>query len=79
MPELPIPFPLGGINETTSHESQPPGTSVDAANVRSFDGATGRARGAQREGMARLSDDRLSANGKVQAITTVTYDGRQTL
>lgn len=79
MPEIPVPFPLGGINETTSHESQPTGTSVDASNVRSFDGATGRARGAQREGMARLSDDRLSANGKVQAITTVTYDGRQTL
>jgi hypothetical protein len=78
MAELPIPFPLNGISETTSYEAQPPGTTVDARNVRAFDGATGRARGAQREGMSRLSNDRLSGDGKVQAITTVTYDERQT-
>lgn len=79
MADLPIPFPLQGISDTFSYEGQPPGTTVDARNVRAFDGATGRARGAQREGMDKLSSSRLSANGKVQAISTVTYDGRVTI
>ena len=77
MTEIPIPFPLSGLSDTYAYNAQPPGTTLDAQNVRSFDGVTGRARGAQREGLSRLSDERLTAE-KVSAITTVTYDGRQT-
>jgi hypothetical protein len=76
MPELPIPFPQNGVSDTFSYEAQPPGTSVDALNVRSVDSVTGRVRGAQREGLARLTDSTLSGGNKVQALTSVTYDGR---
>jgi hypothetical protein len=76
MPELPIPFPQNGVSDTFSYEAQPPGTTVDALNVRAVDGVTGRVRGAQREGLEKVTPNSLGA-GKVQAITTVTYDGRQ--
>ena len=78
MPNAPIPFPVQGVSDSFSYEDQPPGTSVEAVNVRAVDPTTGRLRGAQREGLARLSTSRLSANGKVQAIATVAYDGRST-
>ena len=78
MAELPIPFPQEGISDTFSYEAQPPGTTVDALNVRSIDSKTGRARGAQREGLARLCPSALGAgNGKVQALTSVVHDERQ--
>ena len=76
MPELPLPFPQNGISDTFNYEAQPPGTTVDALNVRSVDGVTGRVRGAQREGMARLTNSTLNGGNKVQALTSVTYDGR---
>jgi hypothetical protein len=76
MAELPIPFPQNGVSDTFSYEAQPPGTSVDALNVRAVDGVTGRVRGAQREGLERVTPNALGSN-KVQALTTVTYDGRQ--
>jgi len=76
MPELPIPFPQNGVSDTFSYEAQPPGTTVDALNVRSVDSVTGRVRGAQREGLARLTSSTLSGGNKVQALTSVTYDGR---
>lgn len=76
MPELPIPFPQNGVSDTFSYEAQPPGTTVDALNVRAVDSVTGRVRGAQREGLEKVCPDSLGS-GKVQAITTVTYDGRQ--
>ena len=76
MPELPIPFPQNGVSDTFSYEAQPPGTTVDALNVRAVDGVTGRVRGAQREGLDRVTPNALGGS-KVQALTTVTYDGRQ--
>jgi hypothetical protein len=76
MPELPIPFPQNGVSDTFSYEAQPPGTTVDSLNVRAVDGVTGRVRGAQREGLDRVTPNALGGS-KVQALTTVTYDGRQ--
>lgn len=72
-------FPFGGLSDNYSFEEQPPQTSVDALNVRAIDKVTGRLRGAQRGGMDRLSDQRLSADGKVSALAAVTVDERQTI
>ena len=73
-----IPFPINGRSDNYSFEDQPPTTSVDALNVRAADPITGRIRGAQRGGLERVSDERLGAGGKVQALASVTFDSRQT-
>ncbi|WP_291813839.1 hypothetical protein [Limnobacter sp.] len=47
-----VVFPLGGLSETFSFTDQPPSTSRDERNMRSFDPHTGRMRGSQRAGLA---------------------------
>jgi len=62
-----MPWPVGGLVDVVAYENQPRGSSVDLQNVRAFEPATGRARGAQRAGLAKYSSARI-ADGQVQEI-----------
>ena len=65
-----MPWPSGGLVLSTSHEDQPRGTTVDCQNVRVYDPSSGRARGAQRAGLAKYVDAR-TADGNVQDMGIV--------
>ena len=62
-----MPWPVNGLVDVVAYENQPRGSSVDLQNVRAFDPVTGRARGAQRAGLAKYSSARV-ADGQVQEI-----------
>ncbi len=65
-------FPLAGLSENFGFGQQPQGTTVDCQNVRVFDPATGRARGAQRNGLSKYMPDQIAAS-EVQDICHVVY------
>ena len=65
-----MPWPSGGLVLSTSHEDQPRGTTVDCQNVRVYDPSSGRARGAQRAGLAKYVAAR-TADGNVQDMGIV--------
>jgi len=65
-----MPWPSGGLVLSTSHEDQPRGTTVDCQNVRVYDPLTGRARGAQRAGLAKYNSAR-TADSQVQDMGVV--------
>ena len=52
-------FPAGGVSENFSFESQPPGTTVSAQNVRAYDAKSGRLRGGQRPGLKKFVADQF--------------------
>ena len=62
-----MPWPVNGLVDVVAYENQPRGSSVDLQNVRAFDPGTGRARGAQRAGLAKYSSARV-ADDQVQEI-----------
>lgn len=71
-----IPYPSGGVSESYSFSSQPPGTSRDERNMRSFDPHTGRLRGSQRVGLGKYGDG-LQVGGaatKIAGIASVTRE-----
>ena len=47
-----LSFPFGGYHRGVSYDDQPRGTTFDCQNVRPWDPATGRKRGAQRAGLS---------------------------
>lgn len=70
-----IPFPSGGVSESYSFSSQPPGTSRDERNMRSFDPHTGRLRGSQRVGLGKHGDgNAITGSKKIAAIASVTRE-----
>jgi hypothetical protein len=77
MPQSPLPYPIGGLNDNYSHDEQPPMTTRDAQNERAKDPVTNRIRGGQRAGFTAHSEAALAA-GPVRALVQVTYDARQT-
>ena len=54
---LPLPFPMGGVIESSSEADQPEGTSPAALNVRGYDIANRRERGCQRVGLGKFVAD----------------------
>ncbi len=73
MTRSPINFPLGGLSDDDAFSSQKPGTTRDAVNVRGVDPVTGRARGAQREGMSKYIESEVGATGeRVRDLSVVT-------
>lgn len=78
MPEntLPVPFPLGGLNDNVGFVKQPPQTTRRAKNVRGVDPKTGRVRGAQRSGLSRFVSTQINAGNKIQDLASITYDQR---
>ena len=61
-------FPLKGVSDYFSYEKQFSKTTPKAFNMRGHDPRTGRYRGAQRAGLAKYVDDRVS-NNRVQNIS----------
>jgi len=53
-------FPVGGLSENYSFESQEPGTTVSALNVRAYDAKSGRLRGGQRPGLKKYVASKFS-------------------
>lgn len=78
MPDVPIPFPLGGLNENASFTEQLPMTSSDCLNVRGIDPITGRIRGGQRGGLERLISTAIAGTGEkaYRLITTSVADSK---
>ena len=76
MTRTPINFPLGGLSDDDAFSSQKPGTTREAVNVRGVDPVTGRARGAQREGMSKYISAPVDGTGtnRVQDLAIVTRD-----
>ncbi len=67
-------FPFGGVSENRSFHGQPPGTCVDAQNVRGYDPLTGRSRGAQRSGLSKyLSAQHAGGANPIQDLTSIVY------
>ena len=65
-----LPWPSGGLIESTAYESQPRESTVDCQNVRAYEPSTGRSRGGQRAGLVKHADAR-TADGKVQTLGQV--------
>lgn len=61
MSQVPIPFPLGGLNLGTAHNLQPQGTTPSASNVRAMDPRTRRVRGGQRAGLSRFNANQIGS------------------
>lgn len=80
MEDFPIPFPVLGLIEDTSHTVQPPGSSPSMLNWRPFDTRTLRdAVLAQRAGLDQYNTNALSGANPVRAIASVVkYDDRVT-
>ena len=68
-----VQFPSKGIIENFAFTDQPPTTSVDLQNVRSYDPGTGRSRGGQRSGLEKYNDNQIGAGGVIQDIVHVVY------
>jgi hypothetical protein len=78
--QVPIHFPVGGLNELTSYIDQPEGTSPELMNVVAFEGTTGRGRGGSRGGTEKMCAVKVDAPatwmaGEYTAGIKVTNDG----
>ena len=62
-----LPFPIGGLDETRPYAEQRRTTTASVQNVRPFDCATGRRRGARRPGMSKYLADQI-ASAEIQCI-----------
>lgn len=69
-----FPWPVHGVNNATATERQPPGTSPDAQNVRTYEPSTSRARGGSRPGLSRYIDAQvLGTASAIQNISVVAF------
>jgi hypothetical protein len=75
MAELELVWPVGGLSD----DRKPFKFTEDARNVRNVDPKTGVLRGAQRSGLSRLVQTRISATDKVAELTFVTHDENRIL
>ena len=69
--QLAVGFPFKGLDENTAKNAQPPGTTLTCQNMRPYDPQTGRARGAQRAGLAKYCSAQMVAAARVQDLTHV--------
>lgn len=63
---------MQGIDENSPYSVQPPTTTPDALNVRSFDALERRKRGGQRTGIAKYLPDQVNGNNPVQGMAVLT-------
>lgn len=63
-----IPFPLAGLHEGMAAERQPPTTSPQLQNVRSYDVEEGRSRGGQRPGFIKAYTTQIGGEYPVLTI-----------
>lgn len=71
--ELPLEFPLGGLDVTKEFQLQPPGTTPSAANVRVTDTIALRRRGGSRPGLVRYIDElvRGAPGNEIQHLNVI--------
>lgn len=65
-------FPLAGIDSSNEFWRQPPLTSRDAQNVRSFESLTQRGRGGSRPGITPYIPDQVAGDNPIQCLNFVT-------
>jgi len=68
---IPILLPFGGVVENAGLSEQPPGTSPQAQNTRSYEPGTDRHRLSQRQGISRFVNDRVNGDFPIQRIHSV--------
>lgn len=76
--ELQVQFPSGGVSTDQGFSNQPEGTTPSARNMRPFDAATGRRRGAKRPGTRKLWSETASPSGApVKDLGVVVFEERR--
>jgi len=76
VPEMEIPWPVGGRNENWDYSNQPADTCRESKNVRGIDPITGRTRGAQRSGMSKADDDQVALDTPIKDMNLVVVDDK---
>lgn len=66
-----LAWPSGGLNRRAGLQSQPPFTSPDCLNIRSFDPIQQRERGGSRPGLTKAYYDQLGSGNPVRLLTQV--------
>lgn len=64
---IPLPWPIGGVDENFALSDQRPGTTPSALNVRPLDATNGQRRGARRAGMSKYVAGQI-ADGPIQLL-----------
>ena len=72
-------FPVLGVDRRVLAKGSPPGTSVNAMNVRSDDSSEGRIRGGSRPGLLKAFAELLGAGSKVQMLGQLNIVGPVTV
>lgn len=67
----PLSFPTKGVVENAPFSQQPPGTTPEAMNVRSYDSIARKNRGGQRLGMMKISEDQINGTNPIQNLSQV--------
>ncbi len=79
---LPIPWPIGGLNDDLATIAQPPRTTREAVNVRGRDPKTGRVRGGVREGTTKVITALVAPGGatnkEIRDLASIMYESRRT-
>lgn len=68
----PLLFPIKGLHEGVGYDFQPPATTSDSLNVRSFDILKNRLRGGRRPALSRFVQDAFGGATPVQSLSKVT-------
>lgn len=69
--EIPLEFPLQGLNVTREYQLQPPGTTPAAVNVRAIDTLDERLRGGSRSGLSKLIASTVNGNAPIQNLSVL--------
>ena len=73
--QIPVVFPLGGLDENWAYRRQPPYTTPALQNVRGYETIKGRARGGQRPGLGKAYAELLGGASPVRMLAQVTNVG----
>lgn len=78
MPQIPVPFPIEGLNENANYSEQPGRTTSDMLNVRGHDAILGRLRGGRREGLSKYFASPINGDNPIQhmikAVRPIVFD-----
>ena len=80
--DLPVDFPLKGIDRTREYQEQPPGSTAMGINVRGTDPFARRGRGGSRPGLSKYVEGRLNAwtaDSEIQMLNFIVRDSADAL
>lgn len=66
---IPLEFPLQGIDTSVEFGTQPPGTTAEGVNVRAQDQIKEQFRGGSRHGLSKLLPDQVNGNAPIQSLS----------